>query len=123
MNRGEGRNACRFCEDITKGRVSPDAEVWLHANDFPPLQTPVGEAYVVIYSRDHHRTFTQLTVDEVNAVTLLWRALYRALSSRYPTAMIFENRGESNCKTQHTSHTHALATPHPHHPQIPHSAP
>src|SRR6266853_1008124 len=76
MNRHEGTNACPFCEDITKGRVSPDAQVWLHPNDFPPLQPPVGEAYVVIYSRDHHRTFTQLTVDEVNAVTHLWRDLY-----------------------------------------------
>ena len=30
----------------------------------------------VIYSRDHDRPFTQLSVDEVNAVTQLWRDLY-----------------------------------------------
>jgi len=108
MNRREGTNACPFCEDITKGRVSPDAQVWLHPNDFPPLQPPVGEAYVVIYSRDHHRTFTQLTVDEVNAVTLLWRDLYRDLSSRYPTVMIFENSGESIGQTQHHPHGQAF---------------
>ncbi len=95
MNRREGVTACPFCADITEGRVSPETQVWLHPNDFPPLQPPVGEAYVVIYSRDHHRTFIQLTVDEVYAVTLLWRDLYRDLASRYPTVMIFENSGES----------------------------
>ncbi len=81
MNRREGSTSCAFCDDITEGRVSPDTYVWLHPNDFPPLQPPVGEAYVVIYSRDHHRTFTQLTVDEVNAVTLLWRGLLVPLLS------------------------------------------
>ncbi len=69
MNRREGTNECPFCADITSGRVSPDTKVWLHPNDFPPLQAPVGEAYVVIYSREHQRTFTQLSVDEVHAVT------------------------------------------------------
>src|SRR5438132_612941 len=108
MNRREGTNACPFCEDITKGRVSTGAQVWLPPNAFPPLQPPVGEAYVVIYSRDHHRTFTQLTVDEVNAVTLLWRDLYRDLSSRYPTVMIFENSGESIGQTQHHPHGQAF---------------
>src|SRR5258708_8255891 len=111
MKRREGTNACPFCEDIAKGRVSPDAQVWLHPNDFPPLQPPVGEAYVVIYSRDHHRTFTQLTVDEVNAVTLLWRDLYRDLSSRYPTVMIFENSGQSIGQTQHHPHRQAFDVP------------
>ncbi len=108
MNRREGSTSCAFCDDITEGRVSPDTYVWLHPNDFPPLQPPVGEAYVVIYSRDHHRTFTQLTVDEVNAVTLLWRDLYRDLASRYPTVMIFENSGESIGQTQHHPHGQAF---------------
>jgi UDPglucose--hexose-1-phosphate uridylyltransferase len=62
---------------------------------------------VVIYNRDHHRTFTQLTVDEVYAVTLLWRDLYHDLSSRYPTVMIFENSGESIGQTQHHPHGQA----------------
>lgn len=108
MNRREGTNSCPFCEDIAEGKIRPDIQVWLHANDFPPFQPPVGEAYVVIYSRDHHRTFTQLTVDEVYAVTLLWRNLYRDLSSRYPTVMIFENSGESIGQTQHHPHGQAF---------------
>lgn len=107
MNRREGSATCAFCEDMTEGRVSPDTQVWLHPNDFPPFQPPVGEAYVVIYSRDHQRTFIQLSVDEVNAVTLLWRDLYRELASRYPTVMIFENSGEAIGQTQYHPHGQA----------------
>ncbi len=108
MNRREGSTQCAFCEDITEGRIGPDMQVWLHPNDFPPLQPPVGEAYVVIYHRDHHRLFTQLSVEEVSAVTFLWRDLYRDLASRYPTVMIFENSGESIGQTQHHPHGQAF---------------
>jgi UDPglucose--hexose-1-phosphate uridylyltransferase len=107
MNRREGTNECPFCADITSGRVGPDTKVWLHPNDFPPLQAPVGEAYVVIYSREHQRTFTQLSVDEVHAVTRLWRDLYLDVASRYPTVMIFENSGEAIGQTQHHPHGQA----------------
>jgi len=107
MNRREGTNICPFCEDIREGKVGAGTQVWLHPNDFPPFHPPVGEAYVVIYNRDHSRTFTQLTVDEVYSVTLLWRDLYRDLASRYPTVMIFENSGESIGQTQHHPHGQA----------------
>ncbi|HLX59254.1 MAG TPA: hypothetical protein VKR83_19725, partial [Ktedonobacteraceae bacterium] len=76
MHRREGTNSCPFCEDITQGKVSPDTQVWLHANDFPPLQPPVGEAYVVVYHCDHQRSFVELTVDEVHTITRLWQKLY-----------------------------------------------
>ncbi len=104
MSRREGTSTCPFCADIAEGRVGPDTQVWLHPNDFPPLRPPVGEAYVVIYNRDHNRTFPQLTVDEVYAVTRLWRDLYRDLASRYPTVMIFENSGEAIGQTQYHPH-------------------
>jgi UDPglucose--hexose-1-phosphate uridylyltransferase len=107
MHRQEGSSECPFCEDINKGRVAPDTQVWLHPNDFPPFQPPVGESYVVIYNRDHHRTFTQLTVQEVCSVTRLWRDLYIDLASRYATIMIFENSGESIGQTQ--KHPHGQA--------------
>jgi UDPglucose--hexose-1-phosphate uridylyltransferase len=107
MNRREGTNECPFCADITNGLVAPDTNAWLHPNDFPPLQPPVGEAYVVIYSREHQRTFTQLSIDEVYTVARLWRDLYRDLSSRYPTVMIFENSGEAIGQTQHHPHGQA----------------
>src|SRR5579885_3879082 len=90
MNRREGTTDCPFCADITAGRVSPETQVWLHPNDFPPLLPPIGEAYVVIYNREHNRTFTRLTVDEVNAVTRLWRDLYRDSASQYAIVRIFE---------------------------------
>ena len=70
MNRREGVSMCPFCADITEGKVGPETQVWLHPNDFPPLLPPVGEAYVVIYNRDHHRSFIQLSVEEVYACLL-----------------------------------------------------
>jgi UDPglucose--hexose-1-phosphate uridylyltransferase len=108
MNRREGTTTCPFCEDIIQEKIGPDTQVWLHPNDFPPLQPPVGEAYVVIYKRDHHRTFVQLTVDEVTSVVQLWQELYRDLASRYPTVMIFENSGEAIGQTQHHPHGQAF---------------
>ncbi len=108
MNRREGTDTCPFCADITEGKVGTNTQVWLHPNDFPPLQPPVGEAYVVIYNRDHHRTFTQLSVDEITAVTHLWRDLYCDLSSRYQSVMIFENSGEQIGQTQHHPHGQAF---------------
>ncbi len=108
MNRREGTYTCPFCADITEGRVGPNTRVWLHPNDFPPFRPPVGEAYVVIYSRDHFRSFTQLSVDEVTDVTRLWRDLYNDLITRYPTIMIFENSGEAIGQTQHHPHGQAF---------------
>jgi len=108
MNRREGELQCPFCADMIEGRVGLETQVWLHPNDFPPLQPPVGEAYVVIYSRDHDRTFTRLTVDEVTGVTYLWRDLYCDLASRYPTVMIFENSGTSIGQTQYHPHGQAF---------------
>ena len=107
MNRREGSTTCAFCEDIAEGRVGPETQAWLHPNDFPPLQPPAGEAYVVIYSRDHNCTFAQLSIDEVHTVTRLWRDLYSDLASRYPTVMIFENSGELIGQTQHHPHGQA----------------
>lgn len=107
MSRREGTTQCPFCADITEGRVGPDTQVWLHPNDFPPLMPPVGEAFVVIYNREHDRTFTQLSVDEVFAVTKLWRDLYCDLASRYPAVMIFENSGQAIGQTQYHPHGQA----------------
>jgi len=106
-NRREGTNECPFCADITNGRVGPETNVWLHPNDFPPFKPPVGEAYVVIYSRNHDKKFTQLTVDEVFDVTKLWREVYNDLSRRYRTVMIFENSGTAIGQTQFHPHGQA----------------
>jgi UDPglucose--hexose-1-phosphate uridylyltransferase len=108
MNRREGTSECPFCADITCGRVGPETQVWLHPNDFPALKPPVGEAYVVIYNRDHDKTFIQLTEEEVFAVTELWRSLYQGLATRYPAVMIFENSGTSIGQTQFHPHGQAF---------------
>lgn len=42
MSRREGAAACPFCMDISGGRVDPQAQVWLHPNDFPPFP-PIGK--------------------------------------------------------------------------------
>lgn len=107
MERREGTSQCPFCADIAEGRVGPETHVWLHPNDFPPVQPPIGEAYVVIYSRDHDRSFTQLTIDEIFAVTKLWRDLYRDLATRYAAVMIFENSGAAIGQTQYHPHGQA----------------
>lgn len=107
MNRQEGSSNCPFCDDIRNGKVGLETQVWLHPNDFPPFQPPVGEAYVVIYNRDHNRIFSQLTVQEISSVTFLWRNLYNDLASRYAAVMIFENSGEAIGQTQHHPHGQA----------------
>ncbi|MBX5457104.1 MAG: hypothetical protein IRZ31_09395 [Thermogemmatispora sp.] len=107
MHRREGTDQCPFCADVLEGRVGPETQVWLHPNDFPPFRPPVGEAYVVIYHRDHERTFIRLSVPEVCAVMQLWRELYCDLSQRYAAVMIFENSGTSIGQTQ--LHPHGQA--------------
>lgn len=107
MHRREGTTACPFCADIINGKVAPDTQVWLHPNDFPPVSPPTGEAYIVIYSQDHQRVFTQLSVDEVYAVTRLWRDVYCDLAKRYASVMIFENSGAAIGQTQ--DHPHGQA--------------
>ena len=57
MYRQEGSSECPFCEDINKGRVVPNTQVWLHPNDFPPFKLPVGEAYVPIAASEQQRYF------------------------------------------------------------------
>jgi len=104
MNRREGVTTCPFCADITEGRVGPDTQAWVRPNDFPPLTPPVGEAYIVIYSRDHDRTFWEMSVDEVEIITRLWRDLYRDVASRYPAVMVFENSGTAIGQTQFHPH-------------------
>lgn len=107
MNRREGTSVCPFCEDIASGKIARHTSAWLHPNDFPPVLPPAGEAYVVIYSQDHQRSFPRLSVDEVYEVARLWRDLYRDLASRYAAVMIFENNGEVIGQTQFHPHGQA----------------
>src|SRR5262245_29024115 len=65
MQRRELTDACPFCADLTSGHVSPGTQAWIRPNDFPAIRPPTGEAYILIYSADHDRTFAELDVPDV----------------------------------------------------------
>jgi UDPglucose--hexose-1-phosphate uridylyltransferase len=109
MTRREGTADCPFCADLTAGRVPPDARVWIRPNDFPALQPPAGECYVLIYSRDHDRRFSQLALDEALEVVGLWRTVYEELAPRYPVVMTWETSGAEIGQTQRHPHGQTYA--------------
>src|SRR5579864_4391476 len=84
LNYSETPVGCPFCADVIEGKVSSETQVWLHPNEFMDPSSSSSETYDVVYSQDHHGTFSQLSVDEVYAVTLLWRDLYSDLATRFP---------------------------------------
>lgn len=104
MQRREGTTECPFCADLTAGRVPPGTQAWIRPNDFPALQPPQGECVILIYSADHDRTFSGLTVPEVIRVIGLWQQVYRDLSQRYPCVMTWETSGEAIGQTQRHPH-------------------
>lgn len=71
MHRQEGSSKCPFCEDLSKGRVDPNTQVWLHLNDFPPFQPPVGEAYVPIAAQKAAETLPIAMNDTIHYVSEL----------------------------------------------------
>src|SRR5262249_53856668 len=90
MRRRELTDECPFCADLTSGRVAPETHAWIRPNDFPPLRPPQGEAYILIYSADHHQTFAGLDVYGIARVISLWRQVYANLAPRYPCVMTWE---------------------------------
>jgi galactokinase len=111
MRRLELTDDCPFCADLTTGRVPPESQAWIRPNDFPALQPPNGECYLLIYSADHDRTFADLTVPEVVRIIGLWQRIYAELSPRYPCIMTWETSGEVIGQTQRHPHgqTYAVA--------------
>jgi UDPglucose--hexose-1-phosphate uridylyltransferase len=107
MSRRELTSECPFCADITSGRVPPGVNAWIRPNDFPPLTPPDGECFILIYSRDHDRTFADLTDDEAEAVVSLWQQLHRQLAGTYETVMTWETHGEAIGQTQRHPHGQA----------------
>jgi UDPglucose--hexose-1-phosphate uridylyltransferase len=107
MSRREGTTDCPFCADLHNGRVPPETQAWIRANDFPALTPPIGECYLLIYSRDHDRTFADLRPDEVGRVIGLWQDLYASLSSRYACVMTWETSGAAIGQTQRHPHGQA----------------
>ncbi len=111
MYRREATSDCPFCDDVTSGRVPPGTQVWTHPNDFPALRPPAGECFVVIYSADHDRAFSDLRPEEVVPVIGLWQDLYAGLAPRYACVMTWETSGAVIGQTQRHPHgqTYALS--------------
>ncbi len=109
MNRREGASECAFCADVRLGRVSLEASAWARPNDFPPLVPPLGEAYIIIYSREHEQSFVALSEKQVREVVRVWQQLYTDLAARSACVMIFENSGAEIGQTQRHPHGQAYA--------------
>ena len=104
MNRREGVTTCPFCADKESGRWPAGQETWVRPNDFPSLTPPTGEAYVLLYAREHNLRFAQMNAEQAADVVDLWQVVYADLSARYPCVMTFENAGTSIGQTQFHPH-------------------
>jgi UDPglucose--hexose-1-phosphate uridylyltransferase len=104
MNRREGVSECPFCADIASGRWPPEQDTWMRPNDFPPLQPPLGECYVLLYAREHDRSFVDLGIPGIARVVDLWQQAYADLAARHTCVMTFENSGEAIGQTQQHPH-------------------
>ena len=111
MRRRELSADCAFCADLTSGRVAPGSQTWIRPNDFPAFRPPAGECVILIYSPEHHRTFADLTIEEVMRIVGLWRQVYEELAPRYSCVMTWETSGEEIGQTQRHPHgqTYAIA--------------
>ncbi len=111
MQRREGATECAFCADLTSERIPTWAQAWIRPNDFPAFRPPTGECYLLIYSRQHDRTFAELSVPEVTLVIGLWQRIYAELAPIYPCVMTWETSGAAIGQTQTHPHgqTYALS--------------
>lgn len=104
MQRRELADDCPFCLDHARGIAPSGAGAWIRPNDFPAIRPPAGEAYVLVYSADHTRTFAEMDVSEVVRIIGLWQEVYRDLSRRYSAVLSWETSGEAIGQTQRHSH-------------------
>jgi len=91
------------------GRVGPQTQAWIRPNDFPAFTPPTGECLILIYSREHDRRFSDLTVDETLSVIELWRRVYDDLAPRYACVMTWETSGAEIGQTQRHPHGQTYA--------------
>ncbi|MEI8391259.1 MAG: hypothetical protein WCG40_02050 [Actinomycetes bacterium] len=106
---------CPFC---VGGQEAPEPyEVRSFVNRWPPMRDDRCE--VVLYSSDHHSSFSTLGVDAAVDVIDLWAQRTSALSSRPDVhyVLIFENRGAEVGAT--ISHPHGQIYAYDHVPDRP----
>ncbi|HET9980043.1 MAG TPA: hypothetical protein VFQ32_06355 [Ktedonobacterales bacterium] len=109
MHRREDATDCPFCDDLASGRVAPGTQAWIRPNDFPALLPPLGECFILVYSADHDRAFSDLRPDEVVPVIGLWQELYARLAPRYACVMTWETSGAAIGQTQRHPHGQTYA--------------
>jgi len=92
-------NWCPFCPG--SGRV-PDYDVYLYPNDFPAF----ANCDVVLYSPEHNRLPSELSVEQWEKIIALWtrRSAELAADPEVKYVMVFENAGEAV----------GVTMPHPH---------
>ncbi len=119
---------CPFCPG--SGKVPDDYEVYCYDNDFPslsnnpPLMDDVtndffkampsyGKCEVVLYSKNHTATITDLTDEHVIKLAKLWQERFIELSKdeNHKYIYIFENRGEEVGVTMPHPHGQIYAYP------------
>jgi len=91
----------------------PSFEIVVFDNRFPPLESPVGAAEVVVYTDEHHGSFAGLAPERAEALMWVWRQRYQELGARDDVGyvLIFENRGVEVGTTLHHPHGQIYAYP------------
>ncbi|MDY6986345.1 MAG: galactose-1-phosphate uridylyltransferase [Candidatus Thermoplasmatota archaeon] len=88
---------CPFC-DLAEAPVALDNRYPSLAEDEPKVslrgREAEGKCEVIVFSKDHNTKLSSMPINEVKKVVDLWKERYRALSKRYRTVFIFENRGK-----------------------------
>jgi UDPglucose--hexose-1-phosphate uridylyltransferase len=116
-------NACPLCPGNTRanGDTNPNY-AFTHAftNDFGALtstladdaniddddlfeaETAIGEARVICFSPEHHKTLPELSINQIVEVVATWKSQFVDLSRKYSCIHIFENKGEiMGCSQPH----------------------
>jgi len=87
---------CPFC-GLAEAPVALDNKYPSLAEDEPKVSAAGrkarGKCEVIIFSKDHSTKLASMPVEEVREVVDLWKERYGALSKKYRTVFIFENRG------------------------------
>ncbi len=101
-------DGCPFCPG--SGRVPDSYDVYLYPNDFPAFP---GKCDVVLYSPEHHRLPSELSVEQWEQVIALWtrRTEELAADPEVKYVMVFENTGEAVGVTMPHPHGQIYAFP------------
>ena len=88
-------------------------EIAVFDNRFPAFEVPDGAAEVLVYTDQHHGSFSRLAPERAEALAWVWRNRYQELGARPDVqyVFIFENRGVEVGVTLHHPHGQIYAFP------------